>query len=288
MAKVWRVLDIIKWSTQFFEEKGIDQPRLTAEILLAHALKCRRIDLYLQFDRPLTPVERDIYRDYIKRRATGEPWQYILGTVEFYSIPLRVNKSVLIPRPETEILVEKVLDRVSDDQPYTLWDVGTGSGAIALALAKFRPQLEIVASDNSTAALDLARKNASDIHLTDRVTFILSDLDHHLNSHQFDVIVSNPPYIPSGEIADLALEIRQEPRAALDGGPDGLVFYRRLIPIAGKRLNPRGWLALEIGDTQASDVMNIIEQTSDFTEIELIQDYTQRNRIVAARKLEKV
>jgi release factor glutamine methyltransferase len=227
-------------------------PRLDAELLAAHALGLSRMALYTGFDRPLDDAELTGLRGLVKRRLAGEPVAYITGHKEFWSLDLLVDARVLVPRPDTETLVEAALERLPADRPARLADIGTGSGAIALALAAERPLAQVVATDASTDALVVATANAERVGVTERVRLLHGDLLAPLGDEAaFDVIVSNPPYIPTADVAGLAAEVRREPRVALDGGADGLAIVRRLIDGAPAPLAVEGWLLIEVGAGQA-------------------------------------
>ena len=252
MTERWTVLKILRWTAEFFESKGLSSGRLDAELLLADILELDRVGLYVQFERPLTPEELATYRSRVQRRAAHEPVQYILGETEFWSLPLKVCPDVLIPRADTEVLVEEALARI--DGSVALLDVGTGSGAVALALAREKPELLVTALDCSDAALAVAQDNAARNGLAEQVTFLKGDLAE-LPEGRYDLVVSNPPYIAADEWDDLMPEVREhEPRLALYGGEDGLDAYRHLARQARQVLNPGGWLLVEVGATQAEEV----------------------------------
>lgn len=253
MSEGWTVLNLLKWTANFFSGKGIENGRLDAELLLAEILHLNRIGLYLNFDRPVQSDELAAFRALIERRARREPIAYILGHCEFWSLTFKVGPEVLIPRGDTETLVEAALKVLP--QGGMLLDVGVGSGAIALAIAHERPDLSIEGIDLSPAALAIATENAQTLGVAARVTLRKGDLFALDGSRQYDVIVSNPPYIPEDDIDGLEPEVaRYEPRAALAGGPDGLACYRRLIPDLARLLAPGGVAALEVGAGQAADV----------------------------------
>ncbi len=257
MTERWTVLKILRWTAEYFESKDLPSGRLDAELLLADTLELDRVGLYVQFERPLTPEELTTYRSRVQRRAAHEPVQYILGETEFWSLSLRVCPDVLIPRADTEVLVEETLARIGG--PARLLDVGTGSGAIALALAQEKPQLQVTALDCSAAALAIAADNAAQNGLTERVRFLQGDLAD-LPEERYDLVVSNPPYIAAGEWDALMPEVREhEPRLALFGGTDGLDAYRHLARQARQILKPGGWLLVEIGATQADEVKALFE-----------------------------
>lgn len=276
--EVWSVRRVLAWTTQHFEKKEIDSPRLTAEILLAHVLKLTRVRLYIELDRPLDPGELKSFRELIARRAEGEPAQYLVGAKDFYGRTFQVDPRVLIPRPETELLVEAVLQKVPKDAPSLLLDVCTGSGCIALTLAAERPLARVYAIDLSPDALEVARANAQRLQLEERVTFLQGDLLAPLPAElRFEVIVSNPPYVGSGEIPGLSREVRREPRLALDGGADGLELIRRLAPDALPHLAPGGLLALEIGESQGAAVQRVLE-AAGYRDARVEKDWERRER----------
>ncbi len=281
MSDVWTVLKILQWTEGYLRDKGIEGGRLDAQLLLAEILGLDRVGLYLQFDRPLEAAELAAFREMVRRRARREPVQYILERAEFWSLPLRVTPAVLIPRADTEVLVEEAL-RVGSAAEAIL-DVGTGSGAIALALASELTAARVQGIDLSPEALALAEYNARRNDLHGRVAFCRGDL-RDLPEGPWGLIVSNPPYIPAADIAALGPEVRDfEPRLALDGGPDGLDAYRRLAAQASDRLAPGGWLVVEVGIGQAEEVSELFLQ-SGLTEIFTRDDYAGIPRVVGGRK----
>lgn len=278
------VLEGIQKSADFLAKKGVEPPRLQAELLLAHVLKMPRMKLYLNFDRALTTAETDSLRELIKRRAVREPLQHIIGSTSFCGYEIAVNRQALVPRPETELLAELGWQFLSGGRPdASALDFGTGTGCIAIALAAHCPQARIVALDLSPEALALARQNVELNRLTERVQFIHGDGFAPLPTEmQFDLIISNPPYIASAEIETLEPEVRDfDPRLALDGGADGLSFYRRLAREARPFLKPGGKIMLEFGDGQGGDIQKIFEGEKWIVE-EIKSDYSQRPRILVA------
>lgn len=274
------VLEVLNAATSYLRQRGVESPRLNAEHLLAHALgKKRRMDLYLEFDRPLGDADREPLRGLVKRRAEGVPLQHLLGTVEFHGREFLCDSRALIPRPETEQLVELVLKLAPEAQSFL--DVGTGSGVIALTLALERPNASISACDFSPQALELAAENRAGHGLDDRVRLLESDLLTMVDG-AFDVIVANLPYIPSAEIAGLSSEVQYDPVSALDGGEDGLVLIDRLAEQAGRRITTAGLLALEIGHDQAPRVEEILRGRG-FREIATHNDHQGVGRFVTAR-----
>ena len=276
------VLESIKLSTQFLTEKGIESPRANAEILLADILNCKRLDLYLLFDRPLTDVEIQRYREYLKRRGTFEPLQYITGKVEFYGIEILVDRSVLIPRPETELLIENIAKQYSGKNNLSILDIGSGSGNISIALAHNFPSAKITSTDISDEALKIANKNAVQNNVADRINFIKHDIfEDDLNSFQiFDIIVSNPPYVSKESFSKLQKEIINfEPRSAVTDEKDGYTFFTVIAEKASKKLNDNGKLFFEIAEGQSNEVVKIMGK-NNFTNIVVIKDYQRIDRIV--------
>jgi release factor glutamine methyltransferase len=276
------LLEVVRSSTEYLERHAVESARLNAEHLAAHVLgKKNRIDIYLEFDRPLGATELDPMRELLRRRAAGEPLQHLLGTVEFYGREFLCDARALVPRPETERLVELVLERIPLDSPVAVLDVGTGSGVIALTIAAERPAARVVALDQSTDALALARENTAKIDVAGRVSFVRSDLLASLEESVFDFVVANLPYVPTAEIAGLSREVRRDPSLALDGGSDGLELVARLAREARPRLAAGGWLALEIGQGQAERVQKLLADTG-WTGITTAPDYQQISRFVFA------
>lgn len=246
--EAWTPLRLIAWTQGFFAKGGVDAPRLTAEILLAHALSCDRVRLYLDFDKPLGAPELAAFRELVRRRAAGEPTAWLTGRREFLGHVFRVDPLVLVPRPETELLVEAAIALLP--QEGTLLDLCTGSGCIAISAALARPDARVVATEISTEALAVARENAAALGAA--VEFLEGDLYGPVAAgERFDLIVSNPPYVPAGEIEGLSREVRREPRIALDGGADGLDVIRRIVSCAPSRLRPDGLLVIEMHETHA-------------------------------------
>jgi release factor glutamine methyltransferase len=271
-------MEVLRWTTAHFEKHGMVCARLDAELLAAAAFEMTRIQLYAHFDRPLSANELAAYRGLVSRRVAGEPVAYLLGKKEFWSLDLAVDKRVLIPRPDTETLVEEGLERLPGaETPWRIADIGTGSGALILALAKERPHGEAFATDISPDALAVARANAERLGLA--VTFLEGDLATPLEG-PFDLMVANLPYIPSGDIAGLSADVRSEPHLALDGGADGLQLVRRLVAMAPALLGPTGCLALEIGAGQADATAEILT-TAGFTDIRKRRDLGDIERVVS-------
>lgn len=285
---VWTIGRVLGWTTQHFAEKGIDSPRLDAELLLAAALQKNRLYLYTHYDQPLNETERAGYRALVQRRSRREPVAYILSEREFYGLPLTVTRDVLVPRPETEHLIDAVrewLDAHPRESPR-LCDVGTGSGAIAVALAVQAPTASVVAIDVSEAALSVARTNAARHDVTARVRFVLGDLLAPVAGEPpFDVIAANLPYVPSVERPHLMPEVRDhEPALALFGGEDGLDLVRRLIAAVPDRLVPGGLVALEIGVGQWPAVRALLESSDVFTHVRSVADLAGHPRVALAER----
>ena len=275
------LLDVLKGASEFLSKQGVEQPRLNAEHLLAHVMGLKRMDLYLQFDRPLGENERAPLRDFVRRRGTGIPLQHLLGTVEFFGRTFKSDARALIPRPETEQLVERALTYKSLSN---ILDVGTGTGVIPLTLTLERPEAKVTATDISREALSLAQENAVLLNV-EKITFLEADLIPLKLSETgpFDLITSNLPYIPSGDIAGLSREVRHDPLLALDGGVDGLDLIVRLAPLAAEHLAPEGHLLLEIGIDQSEQVIACLAG-HNYRDIIALPDYQGILRFIEAVK----
>ncbi len=283
---VWTILKILHWTKQYFAEKGLENPRLDAEILLCAVLRCERIALYVDFERPLSNAELEAIKKLLLRRAAHEPLAYILGEKAFLRNSFKVTPATLIPRPETELLAESAIKaaELAAGGRVSILDIGTGSGAIILSLLDSLPAAKGVGVDIAAAALDVARENASRLGVADRVRWLRSDVYGALPAKaKFDIIVANPPYIPSGDMAALPADVRREPRAALDGGADGLVFYRRIAGGAARWLAADGMLALEVGIRQAEAVRQLC-RAAGFAATAVRRDYANIDRMVFAAK----
>jgi release factor glutamine methyltransferase len=278
----WTIKQLLEWTTNYFREKNIKEARLEAEILLARILDKNRVYLYANYDAPVNKDERAVYREFIKRRSKKEPLAYITGSKEFMSLEFTVNPAVLIPRPETELLVETGLDILKDKPGATICDTGTGSGAIAISLAYYLPSAQVFATDISRAALDTARDNANQhqVKIQLREGDLLSPFLAEKN--YFDLIVANLPYIPLEEYRTLESGIRNyEPQTALLAPGDGLDIYRRLLPQASLLLKEGAHILLEIGSNQGQAARQMM---SGFEEVEIIQDLAGHDRVIWARK----
>ena len=286
----WTVVKLLQWTTSYFNSHKIDSPRATAEILLAHVLNSERIDLYLRHDQPLGPEELKPFKALIKRRVEGEPVAYIVGGKEFWSLDLAVNREVLIPRPETECLVETALTLLSAESDEAagrrILELGTGSGAVILALASQRRGPLYFASDRSWPALQLARANARRHNLAHAVHFFCADWLAPLAAagHLLAMVVANPPYIPTRDLDGLQIEIRHyEPRLALDGGEDGLASLRQIIGAAWRCLRPQGHLVLEMGYDQQAALQQAIAACGHYDQVAFEKDYSGHDRVVRMR-----
>lgn len=284
---VWTIIKTLNWTKQYFESKGIESPRLDAEVLLCAVLGCERITLYVDFARPLTAAELAEFKGYVLRRGRWEPLAYILGYKTFMRNRFRVTPATLIPRPETELLVEslvKAAKLLCPDGAAKILDLGTGSGAIIISLLDYLPRAVGVGADISTEALLVARENAERLKVMDRIGFMRSDCFSRIPvEKKFDIIVANPPYVPTGIIATLAQDVQKEPRLALDGGADGLDFYRRITMDAAAHLAPHGLLAYEVGEGQDSAVEELC-LAHGFKHTKVRADYAGIGRMVFALK----
>ncbi len=282
--KIWTIGRILKWTEQYFKDKGIESPRLDAEVLLAHVLEKQRIYLYVHFDEPLQPGELAAYREMIKKRVLRVPVAQILGEKEFMGLTFKVTADTLVPRPDTEILVQAAVDRLramAGEEPLRFADIGTGSGAICLSVLHYLAGTVADTVDISPAARAVAEENAASLGLADRITFHTGDLLQPLSGISFVAILSNPPYIPEADIVKLAPEVRlKEPHTALSGGQDGLDFYRRLANEAPAMLVPGGFTAFEVGIHQAGDVAALLKANPLIGRTEILPDYAGIDRVV--------
>ena len=276
------VLDAINLSADYLKKKNIESPRINAEHLLSHVLKRKRLELYLSFDKPLNEDETNLYRELIRRRGTTEPLQYILGSVEFYGLEFRVTRDVLIPRPETEILVEKIIESFDKNSHLKILDIGTGSGNIAISLAKNFNNAKITGLDVSGEALAIAKENSRLNNVNGNVKFEMLDvLNKNFNSEvKYDVIVSNPPYVSVKEYPELRPELNvYEPRIALTDENDGLNFYRVISEKSKNILEKDGQIFYEIGQGQTNEIKNILEK-NNFSDIKIFKDYSDIERVI--------
>lgn len=284
--QVWTVRSALDWTRGYLAEKGDEHPRLSAEWLLSAATRLSRVELYAYHDRPLAPEERAALRDSVKRRAAGEPLQYVTGEVAFRHLVVKVRPGVLIPRPETETLVDEVMPFLRTLEAPLVLDVCTGSGCIGLSIAQEHPGSRVVAGDISPVAVTVAKENADRLGLSERIDVIESDLfggvDEGLRG-SVDVVVSNPPYVPSAELATLPAEVGGfEPMLALDGGPDGLDVFRRLAAEGSVWLRPGGLIAVELHESRVQTAAE--EAVEWYQEVEVVADLAGRDRVLVARR----
>ena len=276
------VLEVIKLSTEYLQKKGVESARANAEILLAEILKCKRLELYLAFDKPMAENEVQIYREAIRKRGLRIPLQYIVGNVEFFGLKLIVNENVLIPRPETELLVEKIINESDKTANLKILDIGVGSGNISLAILKNLPNSKVVAIDISESSLAVAKQNAELNTLQDKIELLVFDImNDDLNAlGKFDLIVSNPPYVSGKDFENLEPELKiHEPKIALSDNSDGMSFYRHIISISDKLLNNPGKIYFEVGMDQSLKVKELFEQ-KQFNNIRITKDYSGIDRII--------
>lgn len=292
-ATEWDIRGIINITSDYLAGKKVDNPRLTAELLLSHQLNVDRITLYLHFDKPLTKVEVDGYRSLVKRRVEHEPLQYITGKQEFWSLDFKVNPSVLIPRPESEILVEMAIEKSSGEHGFTesginILDLGTGSGALAVSLATEIRGAFIWATDISSDAIEIARFNAETHGVLERIKFCQGDMWKPIIDEGvfFDLIISNPPYVSDEEYDALPAEVKDhEPRIALCGYSDGMFYIDKIITDGWRYLNPGGHLLLEMDPRQTTKALRLFDQARVYEEASRRQDYSHRHRVVSARRI---
>jgi release factor glutamine methyltransferase len=286
MSEVWTIRRVLAWAAEDFEKRGLDSPRLDAELLAAHALGVSRVALYMDLDRPLDAHERAALRALVARRRAHEPIAYIIGHRDFYKHRFVVRSGVLIPRPETETLVEGALRFLPPEGPARALELGVGSGVIAVSLLLERPELAFVGVDVSNAALSLTAENAAALGVADRFELREGDLFAAISADErFRVIVSNPPYIPRAEIDALVADVREhEPRLALDGGEDGLDLHRRIASAAASHLEEGGALLVEVGDDQAGAVMELHRETGAYAETHSLADLGGMPRVVVSTR----
>lgn len=280
MTDVWTPLKLLAWTQGYFARASVDAPRLTAEVLLAHALGCERIRLYLDFEKPVVEAELARFRALVKRRAEGEPTAYVVGAKEFYGRSFRCDARALVPRPETELLVQAALERLPSDGGVAL-DLCTGSGCVGVTLALERPGARVVATDLSADAVALAEENAQ--ALGAELELLRGDLFAPVPADlRFHVVAANPPYVPTAEMPGLARELHREPALALDGGADGLAVTRRLVAEAPARLRPGGALVVEMHESHAGALPALCLQAG-FATAEARRDLAGLPRLVVAR-----
>ena len=286
----WTIGRLLTWTTEFLGKHGSDSARLDAEVLLAESRGCPRIALYTAFDEVADETTRARFRELVRQRAEGKPVAYLVGRREFYSLSFRVTADVLIPRPETELLVLRAIDLVkqlSKGRPPLVADIGTGSGIVAVCLAKHLPAAQFVAVDASPAALDIAKENAATHGVAERIEFVEGDLFASVAAdRQFDLVASNPPYVSEAEFAALDPTVRNfDPRQALVAGPRGTEVIERLVTQSAERLQPGGWLLMEISPMIEGAVRQIVENQAGLTLHPTIKDLAQLARVIQAQKL---
>ena len=286
----WTIQKLLKWVTEYLAAKGIESPRLSAELLLSHVLELKRIELYTQFNKQVSQHQLDKLHDLVKRAGLNEPIAYLTGKTEFYSLELEITADCMIPRPETELLVQRAIEylRTRSGVQYVC-DLCTGSGCIAVAIAKNYPDARVIATDISAAALEVAARNVEKHRLNERVRLLCGDLFEpiikQLDVNQFDLIVCNPPYVSTAEYEKLDKNVKDyEPEFALLAGADGMDVYRKIFEKVDGFLRPGAALMLEIGYAQGPAVKEMLEQTGAFAEIKIEKDFHDNDRIVIARK----
>ena len=280
MPKIWRIIDLINWAESYFKEKGFENPRSEIEWLLRSLLNCNRMDVYLRFEEPLSQTQLSTLRDWVKRRVEKEPLQYITGSCDFYGREFLVNKYVLIPRPETERLIDIVIDKMKSIKSQYILDVGTGSGCIATTLGLEVSKSTVLGLDISDAAIGIANKNKEKLSVGN-VSFQELDFLNTIPDGQFDLLVSNPPYIPLGEMDGLMKDVRDfEPTLALTDEKDGLTFYQRFAEIGKDLVKTGGWIILEVGLGEHPQKAKAIFQSTGYDEPKLIKDYNGDDRVL--------
>jgi len=292
----WTIHELLKVTSDYLTQKGIESPRLSAEVLLAHQLNLSRVKLYLNFDKPLGEAEVAGFRNLVRRRLRREPLQYITGHQEFWSLDFRVGPQVLIPRPETEVLVEQVLrllreERLPETDHPKILDLGTGCGALAVSLALEIKSAAVWATDTSEKALEVARLNAENHGVAERIIFKMGDLWQPFEGEdiRFDVIVSNPPYVDCRVFQTLPCEVRDyEPRAALEGQEGGMFYIEKIILGSGDYLNPGAWVLIEMDPGQTRTALQLIDKSGRYGAWEGVKDYSHRYRVVMAQNKDRL
>lgn len=282
---LWTIQRLLAWTTQYFQNHEIESPRLDAELLLAKVLHKQRIFLYTDFEEIVNPEELALFKSFIQKRVKGISTAAIIGEKEFMGLTFHVNEDVLIPRPDTETWLEKVIQYHRNDGAIEVADLGTGSGAILLSFLYYCKEAKGVGVDISEKALAVAKENGKELAMEERAAWILGDyIDALPEGVLYDGILSNPPYIPREDIAHLQKEVKHEPMLALDGGEDGLVFYRRLAEKAAAHLKEGGFLAVEFGIHQWEEILSLLKETGEFEDFEVIKDYGDIERAIYCRK----
>lgn len=281
--KIWRVLDLIKWGEKYFSDNNFENPCKEIELLLQDILECSRVDLYLRFEEPLAKLQLVKLREWVQRRKSREPIQYITGKAGFHNLILNVSPEVLIPRPESERLVDVLIETIGKNKNISILDIGTGSGCLALALGQELPNVKITGIDNSTKAIEIAQLNAKTLKI-ENVIFSQLDLFENKIEGEYDVVISNPPYIPQKEIESLMPEVKNfEPHSALTDSADGLTFYHKISEISKRIINLKGWFFLEVGLGEHPKKAMQLFSNEKFKNVELIKDYNGDDRVLRAQ-----
>ena len=281
--KIWRVIDLIKWGEKYFTDNGFDNPRKEIEILIQDILECSRVDLYLRFEEPLSKIQLVKLREWIQRRKNREPTQYITGKAGFHNLIINVTPDVLIPRPESERLVELLLSTVDKDEKISILDIGTGSGCLALALGKELPNAKITGIDKSIEVVEIAKLNVESLHIKN-VRILQMDIFKDQIKEKYDILISNPPYIPQEEIESLMPDVKKfEPLSALTDSTDGLTFYHKISEICPIIINQNGWIFLEVGLGEHPKKAMKLFSNEKFKNVELIKDYNSDDRVLKAQ-----
>ncbi len=281
--KIWRVIDLIKWGEQYFADNGFDSPKREIELLLQETLGCSRVDLYLRFEEPLDKKQLTKLRDWVQRRKNREPTQYITGKAGFYNLLLNVTPDVLIPRPESERLIDEILTIVDVKAEISILDVGTGSGCLALALGKELPKAKVTGIDSSDKAIELAKLNSDELNINN-IFFLHADFFTFTTEYKYDILVSNPPYIPKKDINSLMPEVNEfEPISALTDSSDGLNFYRKISANSSEFIKKDGWLFLEVGLGEHPKMAMELFTNEKFSNVELIKDFNNDYRVLKAQ-----
>ena len=283
MPKVWRIVDLIQWSESYFREKSHQNPRLEIEWMLCSLLNCERLDLYMRFDEPLSGSQLSTLRGWVKRRSKNEPLQYITESCEFYGIEFFVDKRVLIPRPETERLIDEAIKSVKHVRSPNIFDIGTGSGCIAITLAKEIENSNVIGIDKSMMSLQVAKKNSAELNV-ENVTFFEMDILNQYPKEKFDLVISNPPYVPKGEISGLMKDVKDfEPEIALTDFDDGLTFYKRISKIIPHILKDDSSCILELGLGNHPEKVLSIFKESGYSNMEIFDDYNGDKRVLSIK-----
>lgn len=291
-AQSWNIKNLLEWTTAFFTRKNVDPARLSAELLLAHVLEVQRIKLYTGFEQVVPPAQLAAFRELVRRASEHEPVAYLTGRAHFFNLEFHITRDVLIPRPDTEVLVENVLQlarRTAGFETPRVLDLCTGSGCIAAAVAHHNKNSTVIATDISPAALEVAKQNITRLGLPDRVTLLEGNLFEPLSQlvdkDPFDLILSNPPYIATAKIAELDRSVRDyEPMLALDGGPDGLTFHRQILKTAPAHLRSGGRIFIEIAFDQGEEVLTLAQEYPDFENPTVLRDHAGNERVLTATR----